>query len=80
MKHDVNAQTSLNRDAVKEKVITRGLNFYYDKTHALKDVDLSLYEGQVTAFIGRPAAASRRCSGCSTACMTSIRASAPRAR
>ncbi len=30
----------------------RGLNFYYGKTHALKAVDLSLYEGQVTAFIG----------------------------
>ena len=30
----------------------RGLNFYYGKTHALKGVDLSLYEGQVTAFIG----------------------------
>jgi phosphate transport system ATP-binding protein len=39
---------SANRD----KVVMRGLNFYYGKVHALKDVDLSLYEGQVTAFIG----------------------------
>jgi phosphate transport system ATP-binding protein len=39
---------SANRD----KVAVRGLNFYYGGNHALKEVTLSLYEGQVTAFIG----------------------------
>src|SRR5271169_5801031 len=38
--------------AETDKVVVRNLNFYYGRTHALKDVDLSLYEGQVTAFIG----------------------------
>jgi phosphate transport system ATP-binding protein len=53
MSNDVTAQAPLKRAAAtKEKVVMRGLNFYYGKTRALKDVDLSLYEGQVTAFIG----------------------------
>jgi phosphate transport system ATP-binding protein len=39
-------------NASKDKVVVRGLNFYYGKTHALKEVNLNLYEGQVTAFIG----------------------------
>src|SRR5208283_2944510 len=30
----------------------RGLDFFYGQSKALKDVTLSLYEGQVTAFIG----------------------------
>jgi phosphate transport system ATP-binding protein len=34
------------------KVVVRNLNFYYGQTHALKNVNLTLYEGQVTAFIG----------------------------
>ncbi|MFZ0604590.1 MAG: phosphate ABC transporter ATP-binding protein PstB [Roseiarcus sp.] len=34
------------------KVVVRGLNFYYGQTHALKNVSLNLYAGQVTAFIG----------------------------
>ena len=36
----------------KDKVVVRGLNFYYGKTRALKEVNLALHEGQVTAFIG----------------------------
>src|SRR3974390_68353 len=53
MDDEVKAQAPLKRATVtKEKVVTRGLNFYYGKTHALKDVPLSLFEGQVTAFIG----------------------------
>src|ERR1700678_3671655 len=53
MTNEVSAQAPLKpAAATKEKVVMRGLNFYYGKTHALKDVDLSLYEGQVTAFIG----------------------------
>jgi phosphate transport system ATP-binding protein len=38
--------------ANKDKVTMRSLNFYYGQSHALKDVTLSLHEGQVTAFIG----------------------------
>ena len=34
------------------KVVVRNLNFYYGQAHALKDVSLNLYKGQVTAFIG----------------------------
>ena len=53
MTNEVSAQAPLQRAApTAEKVVLRGLNFYYGKVHALKDVDLSLYEGQVTAFIG----------------------------
>ena len=53
MSSDVQAQKPANPAAAeKDKVIVRGLNFYYGQTHALKDVSLHLYEGQVTAFIG----------------------------
>ena len=53
MTNEVSAQAPLQRAApTAEKVVLRDLNFYYGKVHALKDVDLSLYEGQVTAFIG----------------------------
>src|SRR5579871_6217583 len=34
------------------KIKVRGLNFYYGQAHALKDVNLDLYGGHVTAFIG----------------------------
>ena len=53
MSSDVQAQKPVNPAAAeKDKVIVRGLNFYYGQTHALKDVSLHLYEGHVTAFIG----------------------------
>jgi phosphate transport system ATP-binding protein len=39
-------------DPVKEKVVIRGLSFFYGQSKALKDVTLSLREGAVTAFIG----------------------------
>ena len=39
-------------DANRDKVVVRGLNFYYGQAHALKEVNLTLIEGQVTAFIG----------------------------
>jgi phosphate transport system ATP-binding protein len=42
------ASTSIQRD----KVVIRGLNFYYGASKALKDVNLSLAAGKVTAFIG----------------------------
>ena len=38
--------------AETEKVQVRNLNFYYGQAHALKNVSLNLFKGQVTAFIG----------------------------
>ncbi len=38
--------------ASKDKITVRGLNFYYGQSRALKDISLSLFEGQVTAVIG----------------------------
>src|SRR6202166_1523075 len=53
MRHEVAARKSaMPPNANKDKVLIRGLNFYYGQTHALKDVSLNLYKGQVTAFIG----------------------------
>ncbi len=38
---------------LKEKIIVRGLNFYYEKGgRALKDVSMPIYEHRVTAFMG----------------------------
>jgi len=36
----------------KDKIVCRGLNFFYGESRALKDVTLSLREKKVTAFIG----------------------------
>lgn len=36
----------------RDKVSIRGLNFYYGDHRALKDINVSLYTGLVTAFIG----------------------------
>ena len=38
--------------AAPVKLSARGLNFYYDKFHALKDIDLEIPEKRVTALIG----------------------------
>jgi phosphate transport system ATP-binding protein len=38
--------------ALNEKISTRDLNFYYGDFLALKNLNLSLYEHKVTAFIG----------------------------
>jgi phosphate transport system ATP-binding protein len=35
-----------------EKISLRSLNFYYGEAKALNDINLSLYQGRVTAFIG----------------------------
>ncbi|MGC1465043.1 MAG: phosphate ABC transporter ATP-binding protein PstB [Pseudolabrys sp.] len=35
-----------------EKVSIRNLDFFYGDTRALKDINVSLYQGKVTAFIG----------------------------
>jgi len=34
------------------KLVTRGLDFHYDKFHALKSIDLEIPEKRVTALIG----------------------------
>jgi phosphate transport system ATP-binding protein len=34
------------------KLLVRDLNFYYGKFHALKNINLSIPENKVTAFIG----------------------------
>jgi phosphate transport system ATP-binding protein len=53
MSNDDNAPKPANAaNANKNKIVIRGLNFYYGQNHALKEVNLDLYEGQVTAFIG----------------------------
>jgi phosphate transport system ATP-binding protein len=53
MRSDVQARKPSKPSAVvNSKVVVRSLNFYYGATHALKDVSLNLYLGQVTAFIG----------------------------
>jgi phosphate transport system ATP-binding protein len=53
MSNSIAAERSANPEAaVKNKVVVRGLNFYYGQTHALKNVELNLHEGEVTAFIG----------------------------
>jgi phosphate transport system ATP-binding protein len=36
----------------RDKISVRGLNFYYGDQRALKDINVSLYAGLVTAFIG----------------------------
>ncbi|GAB3313507.1 phosphate ABC transporter ATP-binding protein PstB [Luteimonas notoginsengisoli] len=38
--------------AAAVKIAARGLNFHYDKFHALKDIDLEIPEKRVTALIG----------------------------
>ncbi len=53
MSNEVTAQKPARPpSANKDKITVRGLNFYYGENLALKEVTLSLLEGQVTAFIG----------------------------
>ena len=53
MTNDITAQKPAKPpSANQDKVTMRGLNFYYGENHALKNVTMSLFEGQVTAFIG----------------------------
>ena len=54
--------------AVKNKIEVKNLNFYYGKFHAIRNVNMSIQEKKVTAFIGPSAAASPRCCAPSTAC------------
>ncbi len=53
MTQQVAIQTSARpANAAREKIACRGLNFYYGQAHALKEVNIGLFEGEVTAFIG----------------------------
>ncbi|ACK65096.1 phosphate ABC transporter, ATPase subunit [Rippkaea orientalis PCC 8801] len=48
--HLPNSQTETMSFSPKAEV--KNLNFYYDKVHALKDINLTIAEKQVTALIG----------------------------
>ena len=48
---NVERSTDLGRD-LREKISIRNLSFFYEDHEALKRINLSLYEGCVTAFIG----------------------------
>ena len=53
MSNEVTApRPAKSANADKDKIVMRGLNFFYGQSRALKDINMSLYEGQVTAFIG----------------------------
>ena len=45
-------EPAANPAAFPEKVLIRDINFYYGQFHALKNVNLSLRDRRVTAFIG----------------------------
>jgi len=44
--------TAVSAEGLLEKVSVKGLDFYYGNNRALKDINVSLYQGKVTAFIG----------------------------
>ncbi len=52
--HSMNTlpQRSSAATATREKVLIRNLNFYYGAAHALKNINLTLQDKRVTAFIG----------------------------
>jgi phosphate transport system ATP-binding protein len=42
----------INVDGLSEKIAVRNLDFFYGDNRALKSINVSLYQGKVTAFIG----------------------------
>jgi phosphate transport system ATP-binding protein len=46
------ANTPINMDKLADKVTIRNLDFFYGANRALKNINVSLYQGKVTAFIG----------------------------
>jgi phosphate transport system ATP-binding protein len=46
------AHAPISTDGLVEKVSIRNLDFYYGDSKALKDINIALYQGKVTAFIG----------------------------
>lgn len=55
-----NEASQAKTEEVKKSIEIKNLNFYYGDFQGLKDVDLTIHEKKVTAFIGRPAAENRR--------------------
>lgn len=47
-----NTSPSLDLNALESKISIRGLNFHYGKNRTLKDINLEIPAGKVTAFIG----------------------------
>jgi phosphate transport system ATP-binding protein len=43
---------AVDQSGLAEKIEIRGLNFFYGDSRALKDINISLYQNKVTAFIG----------------------------
>ncbi len=41
-----------NNPTTTTKIAVQNFNFYYGKFHALKNINLAIPEGRVTAFIG----------------------------
>ena len=48
----MNAESIVNPEMIVPKIIVRDLSFYYGNYRALKDINLSIAEKMVTAFIG----------------------------
>jgi len=46
------AHASVSAHGLSEKISIRGLDFFYGDHRALKDINIPLYQGKVTAFIG----------------------------
>jgi phosphate transport system ATP-binding protein len=46
------ANAPINMEGLAEKVTVRNLDFFYGDNRALKNINVSLYRGKVTAFIG----------------------------
>ncbi|MFA6040359.1 MAG: phosphate ABC transporter ATP-binding protein PstB [Methylophilus sp.] len=42
----------MSTEVIQPKIKTENLNFYYGKFHALKNINMSMQAGKVTAFIG----------------------------
>src|SRR3989338_3067443 len=50
----LNAENTANPKFAAPKITVKDLNFYYGNFRALKDINLSIAEKMVTAFIGPP--------------------------
>jgi len=48
----MNAESTVHPKTIVPKIIVRDLSFYYGNDRALKDINLSIAEKMVTAFIG----------------------------
>jgi phosphate transport system ATP-binding protein len=46
------SRTQASTNGLMEKIAVRNLDFFYGDHRALKDINVSLYQGRVTAFIG----------------------------